>query len=241
MKANLPQGLMSLFALYQLGAYLQHNPTWHQEESPWKAGRIMEVIERNNLRPATVCDVGCGAGEVLRLLAESLPASTRFFGYDIAPHAIALTRGKAADNISFGLGDGLEDGRQYDLALCLDVVEHVEDYLGFLRRLRQKARYKLLHIPLDLAVQRLLRVSTLLWDMERVGHLHFFTRETALAALHRAGYTIIDCAYIAKRIDLRMGGRKARLLTLPRRLLFRLNGDLASRVFGGWSLSVLAI
>jgi hypothetical protein len=124
--------------------------------------------------------------------------------------------------------------------MALDVVEHIEDYIGFLRKFKEIARYKLLHIPLDLAAQRVLRVSTLLDDMDSVGHLHFFTKEIALAALKRAGYKIIDATLIAKRIDLQMGRKRARLLSFPRRSLFSINPDLASRLFGGWSLSVLA-
>ena len=51
---------------------------------------------------------------------------------------------------------------------------------------------------------------------------------------------VIESSYIAKRIDLCMGGKKASLLKVTRKLLFSINNDLASKVFGGWSLSVLA-
>jgi 2-polyprenyl-3-methyl-5-hydroxy-6-metoxy-1,4-benzoquinol methylase len=226
--------------IYKDGTYHKKNPNWHQEESSWKARQVIEVIERNGLNPSSICDVGCGAGRVLRLLSEHLPGTIAYCGYDISPQAIALCSKMAKCNISFHCCDLLDEDKCFDLVLGLDVVEHVEDYIGFLRKLKGKARYKLLHIPLDLAVQRVLRINTMIIDMEHVGHLHFFTKETALAALKRAGYKIIESTYIAKRIDLRMGGKKARLLTIPRKLLFSINKDLAPRVFGGWSLSVLA-
>jgi SAM-dependent methyltransferase len=226
--------------IYKDGTYQKNNPNWHQQESPWKAKQVIEVIERNDLHPSSICDVGCGAGEVLRLLSEHLQDTITYSGYDISPQAIALSSKRATNNISFHLGDLLEEDRWFDLVLGLDIVEHVEDYIGFLKKLKGKARYKLLHIPLDLSVQRVLRISTYIRDMEQIGHLHFFTKETALAALKRADYKIIESSYIAKRITLRMGGKKARLLTVPRKLFFSMNKDLASRVFGGWSLSVLA-
>ena len=226
--------------IYKNGTYLKNNPNWHQEESSWKAKQVIEVIERNNLQLSSICDVGCGGGWVLRLLSEHLPGTITCCGFDISPQAIALCSQMVEGNISFHLGDFPEEDKGFDLVLALDVVEHVEDYIGFLRKLKGKARYKLLHIPLDLAVQRVLRIQTLIMDMEHVGHLHFFTKETALAALKRAEYKIIESSYIAKRIDLRMGGKKARLLTYHRKLLYSINKDLASRVFGGWSLSVLA-
>jgi SAM-dependent methyltransferase len=226
--------------IYQDGTYQKNNPNWHLEESPWKAKQVLDVIERNGLLPTSIGDIGCGAGEIIHILSQRLPANVKYAGYDISPQAIALSAGRESANISFHHCDLLEEDVAFDLVLGLDIVEHVEDYIGFLRKLKPKARYKLLHIPLDLAVQRLLRISTLLHDTKTVGHLHFFTKELALSALERAGYRVIESTYIAKRIDLRMGNKKARLLTLPRRMLFAINQDLASRVLGGWSLSVLA-
>jgi len=222
------------------GTYQTNNPNWHQEESPWKAQQVIDVITRSGLQPASICDVGCGAGEIIKILSQRLPGKISYAGYDVSPQAMALSAPRSAQNISFHLGAQPQKIKSFDLILGLDVIEHVEDYFGFLRELKTKARYKLLHIPLDLAVQRLFRISTLLDDIETVGHLHFFTKELALAALKRTGYKLIDVSYIAKRIDLCMGRKRARLLTLPRKMLFSMNPDLASRIFGGWSLSVLA-
>jgi SAM-dependent methyltransferase len=227
-------------SFYTDGTYKRHNPNWHLEESPWKAHQVLLTLERNGLQPASICDIGCGAGEILKILSSRLPQTTSFVGYDISPQAIGLSSKRAGPNIEFRLGELPDPGTIYEMAVALDVVEHIEDYIGFLRKFKEIARYKLLHIPLDLAVQRIFRIRTLLNDMESVGHLHFFTKEIALAALKRAGYKIIDVNLIAKRIDLKMGRKRARLLTLPRRLLYSINPDLASRLFGGWSLSVLA-
>jgi 2-polyprenyl-3-methyl-5-hydroxy-6-metoxy-1,4-benzoquinol methylase len=58
------------------------------------------------------------------------------------------------------LKDFLEEKDTYfDVVMAIDVFEHVEDYLGFIRRLRVKGEYKVFHIPLDLSVQTVLRVS----------------------------------------------------------------------------------
>lgn len=44
----------------------------------------------------------------------------------------------------------------WDLVLVLDVFEHVDDYLGFLRGLSRIARNIIFHIPLDISVMRVL-------------------------------------------------------------------------------------
>ena len=63
---------MSGQTLYLDGGYLAKNPGWHVEESAWKATHILRMLKQNHLSPRTVCDVGCGAGEVLKQLQESI-------------------------------------------------------------------------------------------------------------------------------------------------------------------------
>ena len=61
--------------LYLDGEYLSKNPGWHVEESPWKARQVLRMLRQNHLAPQTICDVGCGSGEVLRQLQEKLKDS----------------------------------------------------------------------------------------------------------------------------------------------------------------------
>src|SRR6476646_6232931 len=68
----LPRINMTTQSAYLDGHYLLKNPAWHVEESPWKARQIIRMVGRNNLRPKRICDVGCGAGEVLSQLQKSL-------------------------------------------------------------------------------------------------------------------------------------------------------------------------
>ncbi len=122
----------------------------------------------------------------------------------------------------------------------MDVIEHVEDYFSLLRGIKTKGDLKILHIPLDLSVQTVLRGNPLLGMHNYYGHIHFFTRELALEMLRDIGYTILDSFYTALYIDLptRRLGRK--LLILPRKLCFAIHQDLAARLLGGFSLLVLA-
>ena len=226
--------------IYRNGTYLRRNPGWHSEDSPWKARRILDLMARNDLRPSSVCELGCGAGEILLELSSECDEGVRFVGYETAPEAFALCRQDARPNVTFRQEDLLEDaGASFALVLAIDVFEHVEDYLGFLRRLRPKGRHKIFHIPLDISVQSVLRPSRLLREREQVGHLHYFTRETALATLEDLGYRILDWTYTAGSLELPNRGALANLARLPRKLLFWMNRDLAARLLGGFSLLVL--
>jgi len=227
--------------IYEDGTYLEHNPTWHVEHSPWKAGEIAKILERNAIRPATVCEIGCGAGEVLLSLADRLGPSIAYVGYEISPQAFALCEGKARDGVRFVQGDPLGDpAATFDVVLAIDVFEHVDDYLGFLRRLRPHGAHFVFHVPLDLSVQTVLRARPLAEVRRAVGHLHYFTKETALATLRDAGFEIVDHAYTKGSLELDDLSWRARLLRAPRRLAFAAHPDLTVRVLGGFSLMVLA-
>lgn len=70
---------------YSDDTYLQENPTWHIEDSRWKADQVVTMLNRANLHPEKVCEVGCGAGEILNVLSKKLPDNVQFVGYEISP------------------------------------------------------------------------------------------------------------------------------------------------------------
>jgi hypothetical protein len=112
--------------------------------------------------------------------------------------------------------------------------------MGFLRKMRTKGRYKLFHIPLDLSVQVLFRNTPLQFARHSVGHIHYFTKDTALATLQDTGYQIVDYFYTAGSLDLPSCSLKTTLARAPRKWLFSLYPDFAVRLLGGFSLLVLA-
>ncbi len=225
--------------IYLSGQYLRNNPDYHVADSQWKARHILNMLERQNLRVSSVCEVGCGAGEILHQLQLALPPETRFCGYEISPQAFEISRSRQNERLTYHCGDFLaQETEVFDLLLCMDVFEHVEDYLGFLRRLQPRARVKIFHIPLDMSALSVLMGSTILKRRKKIGHLHYFMKETALLTLQDAGYQIVDCFYTPVAIEQKKD-LKSRLAKPFRQALFRLNPDLAARLLGGFSLLVL--
>lgn len=220
--------------------YLQKHPTWHAEDSAWKADQVLKMLDRAKLTPKYICDVGCGAGVTLRTLQSRLPSDARLVGYEMAAEAYAICSKLANDRLSFVLGDPLEADARYDLACCLDVIEHLEDYLNFLRRLRPLAKHHIFHIPLEISIERLLRSDGFVAMRRKYNHLHHFTAQTARAALKDAGYEIADQFYTPSEIVLSPKSLGQALARLPRRLVYALHKGLAARTTGGVSLMVLA-
>ena len=227
--------------IYEDGTYLEKNPSWHEEDSPWKARQIKKIIERNGLTPKRICEVGCGAGEILNQLSEQYDNGNEYFGYEISPQAFKIAKTKSKPNLTFVLQDLLaENDVNFDIVMAIDVFEHVEDYFGFLRKLRGKGKYKIFHIPLDLSVQAVIRAWPITNGRKDFGHIHYFTKETALETLRDTGYEIIDYFYTASALERPNRGWKANLMKIPRKLMFSVNKDLAVRILGGYSLLVLA-
>jgi SAM-dependent methyltransferase len=227
--------------MYQSGEYLEKNPRWHAADSAWKAAQILKMIRKQNLNPATMCEVGCGAGEILNTLHAEMP-ETNFFGHEVSPQAFEICSMKAKDRLQFTLGDLLETDERFDLLLCIDVFEHVPNYLSFLEKLRRHAERFIFHIPLDLSMLTVLRPSRLMKTREGVGHIHMFTAEMALAVLKDTGYEVTDSFFTAGGLELEKNQRRLRtvLANLPRRVLGKINPHLAARILGGYSLLVLA-
>ena len=234
-------------SIYQTGEYLEHNRGWHREDSAWKAEHIARAIERYQVAHDRVCDVGCGAGEVLCQLAERYPAS-EFVGFDLSPQAYALARTRQAANRRFVLGTAM-DQSGFDLALAIDVFEHVEDCYDFLRRMKGIATWKIFHIPLDMSVLAV-AMNNPMWARREVGHVHYFSKETALATLADCGYQIVGYQFTNSQAlnwkNLFVGGRTARklakllLLGIPRTVVSMISPTLSARFLGGLSLLVVA-
>lgn len=226
--------------IYNDGTYLNANSTWHEEDSPWKVQQIIRLFERNSLSPSTVCEVGCGSGGILNLLSDYYE-NIEFRGFEISTHAYSLCQSRTKVNLSFELGDIFSVGqRHFDVAMAIDVFEHVENYLGFVRTLKELAEYKVYHIPLDLNLLTVLMPSRIRLRRERFGHLHYFTKETAVRALQDTGHEILDMFYTGVSINRKGAGFADQFLGLPRQLLFSINKDFAARSLGGYSLMVLA-
>ncbi len=241
--------------IYTSGDYLQRNPTWHVEESPWKAKYVLRMLAKHGITPRTICEVGCGAGEILKLVQERMPEDCQLWGYEISPQAFAMCQARANERLHFKLGDiQQEPDAHFDLLLVMDVLEHMEDYFSFLRALRPKARYKLFHFPLDVSVRSVLR-GYLPGYRAAFGHIHYFTTELAVQTLRDCGYQVLDRMYTTestrvpwstlardpRRLPRKALGQAARALTnLPANLAFAVHQDFAERLFGEWRLLILA-
>ncbi|WP_244982427.1 class I SAM-dependent methyltransferase [Cylindrospermopsis raciborskii] len=206
-------------------------------------------MKDHQINPLSICEVGCGSGDILRHLHQLYP-NTHFVGYDISPQAAEFWESDAINNtkhigggetISFVLADFHENNTdKYDVLLMLDVFEHVRDPFTFLEESHRHADRFVFHIPLDLSASSVLRGKPLLEARDRTGHLHFYTKDLALTTLRECGFKIIEWRYTGAALNMPNRSLKTNLFRLPRYVVYAVNKDWGTRLLGGETLIVLA-
>lgn len=233
---------MSSNDIYTDGTYLNNNPGWNIEDSEWKAKIILNLLTKNDISPTEITEVGCGAGGILESLSKNIKKNIFFFGYDISPQAIALAKQKENEKLKFFNEDFIADKNFHtDVLLAIDVIEHVDDYYGFLQGLKSKSNFFVFHIPLDLSCRMILKPHILLQQRNSVGHIHYFTKEMVLWFLKDKGYEVLDWIYTKPAIDEESTpGFKRRIKKILRNISFSISKDLSAKLWGSYSMMILA-
>lgn len=228
--------------IYIDGTYYKNNPDWGIKDAKWKADVISKLLRKNNLIPHEIIDVGCGAGGILERLSQDIGNKAQLSGYDISPQAIALSKNCESERLHFYNEDiSRNKSIHTELLLMIDVLEHVTDYYGFLDDLKTKSNHFVFHIPLDLCCRSILKPHILLQQRDAVGHIHYFSKEMVLWALKDKGYRIIDWIYTKPLIDVYPPDSfKRRIKKILRNLSFSINKDLSAKLWGGYSMMILA-
>jgi SAM-dependent methyltransferase len=235
---HLQNNLSNTSSRYLDGQYLAENPDWHADDSAWKAKHIAAILKRQNIIPGRLAEIGCGSGRCVQLVHNIYPGTVAD-GFEISPQAYALCTPLQTDTLHFYNASPFDTGRTYDVMMALDVIEHVEDPFKFISQMAAMSTYQLFHIPLDMSALSVAREWPILDARSQIGHLHYFTRGTALALLEDCGLEVVDDHYTPWAIDQSYKSWKKRVAALPRRVAFTVARHATVRLVGGWSLMVL--
>ena len=222
--------------------YIENEPImpkkrqWHEEDSPWKAEKIFNILSENRVSPKTIGEIGCGDGSVLSNLANHYDQNVTFSGYETEDEGFSLCKSREKENLRYYQQDLLKLDEYFDVVMAINVFTHVRDHLGFLSKLRLRGEYKVFYIPLQITIYYLLRSRTM-QDKEYIrSHLHHFNKETALGTLQGTGYQIVNYSYVSRYVDKPDPGLRDYLW----KTLYAINQDFAAKLIGGFWLMVLA-
>lgn len=106
----------------------------------WIIGRFLDDVVETvvGLGPERIVDLGCGEGIVARAVTARLP-DAEYLGVDLSPDAIEVARSLNPE-LEFTVGSVLDEPPRpgwADLALCLEVLEHLPDRDAALERILQ--------------------------------------------------------------------------------------------------------
>lgn len=151
---------------------------WYRERRRMIAGVLAGLPLAE---PCRILDAGCGSGRNLELLARFGTVT----GVEPAALSVVAARARGVGQVvQCSLGSALPlESAAFDLVVCLDVLEHVDDDLAALRELRRVAAVGgrlLVTVP----------AHRWLWGNhdELSGHVRRYTRRSLLAVAGAAGW-----------------------------------------------------
>lgn len=158
----------------------------------WRLERLQNVCTEF-LRPGElVVDVGCGLG----ISASFVPSSQRYIGIDPSTANIDLAR-RLAPTVDYRIGGmpslPLEDG-EADLAVCLEVFEHLPDDESAAEELARAVRpggHVLISVP-----------QTYYWAsyLSLIGHYRHYGGGRLTALLDRHGFDVVHRYPMLRRL-----------------------------------------
>ena len=226
--------------IYLNGEYAKNNPEFGDDNAAWKSKNALKAISLYNLETRKIAEVGCAGGGILISVAEAVGAE-KAIGYEPGPIPYAFAKKRETEFIQFrNESVDTSTNEYFDLMLCFDVFEHIEDYFTFLRGLKDKSKNYLFHIPMDMNVQMVARKTPIDRVREKVGHLHYFSKDTALASLVYCGYNVEGWFYTSAAESCYKSGLCYKIANFFRKICHKISPDISVRVLGGYSLMVYA-
>ena len=225
---------------YSSDEYLKKNSTYHVEDCKFKSSNIIKILKKNKFNfneVSNVVDVGCGLGEIIKNLQKTnyFNKTTNFYGFDINKRIIDKANVDINKNLKFFCQDFINFNftTKPDLIICADVFEHIEDYIGFLKKLSCKSKFFLFNIPLDISLRTLLFDNLINENFDKIGHLHFFNKNTSKLILNFCNFEILDMIYAKNFLCHTKKNTIKRLLAfIPIKLFDLINEDLCAKIFG---------
>lgn len=198
---------------YVSGKYIEKNPTIHEEDNAWKTKKILPFIDvalkrLSREHDINVLDVGGGAGFIIKNISLYVDKIHRLkinkFCLDVSPDMLKMQKINNPDAVKF-LGEdichaSLSD-KQIDLALAIDVLEHVSEPENALRELRRISDLAIFKVPLeDNLILKILNFVTLgKFKQEKtlgtLGHINSYNINSLTKSIVKNYGQIIEYSY----------------------------------------------
>jgi len=171
-----------------------------ENEYWWHIGKrhlVKSLIERHfgNKNDLNILDVGCGTGALVQFLAGFGDIT----GFDVSPDAIEFCKSKGLKNVFVQDVSKLEEkkhAQKFNLILALDVLEHVQDDVMVMQKIREMLKDDglfFVNVP----------AHKFLWSEhdEALEHKRRYHRLELTKKLNDAGFEIVSNSYFVTIIS----------------------------------------
>ena len=170
--------------------YSDQTEEWRKIGAVGKVENIMDLTK--GMKFSKVIDIGAGDGNVLSLLSEKNFCSD-LTAAEISESAIRQIKKKNIHGLSeIKQFDGYNlpfDDKQFDLAVCSHVIEHVEDPRKLLREIKRISKKQVFEVPIDFSF----RVDEKFKHFSSYGHINIYTPALFSFLLFSEGFEIRKC------------------------------------------------
>ena len=145
---------------YKTDEFLIKNPSLYEEDSPWKISKITPLVDRFasylDKSRINVLDVGGGVGLILSAISSYIEKRYHIgvnkYALDLSPGALKRQSERNPDLkkiLNEDIGTTSLGDKEVDLALLIDVLEHVPDPVKALDEIRRISNFVILKVPLE--------------------------------------------------------------------------------------------
>ena len=162
-----------------------------------------------------ILEVGCGSGNVLRVLQRLAGNRGRVEGLELSNEAADVARARTGLHVTNGYVADLDPDARYDLIAAFDVLEHIADETGMLQQMRDRliaGGRLIVTVPAHQSLWSAFDVAS--------GHERRYSKRTLSRALRSAGFRVEYITYFMSLLY--------PLMWLRRRLLTTQKPDMAA-------------
>jgi 2-polyprenyl-3-methyl-5-hydroxy-6-metoxy-1,4-benzoquinol methylase len=137
-----------------------------------------------------ILEVGCGSGNVLRVLHDLAGSRGHVEGLELSAQAADVARARTGLLVTNGYVSDLDPDAKYDLIAAFDVLEHIADETGVLAQMRERL------VPGGRLILTVPAHQTL-WSAFDVasGHERRYSKRTLSRALQTSGFRVEYITY----------------------------------------------
>ncbi len=248
--------------LYLSDEYIIKNPSLHEEDSPWKFGKIIPFVDKfmtySNTTKINLLDVGGGAGLILNAtstyIEKKYDIKVNKFAIDLSLGMLEIQKRKNPDLIK-ALNEDICNttltDKEIDLTLMIDVLEHVLNPIEALEEIKRISKFVIFKIPLEnnllsntinLIKKRKPRKVLL----EQFGHVNVYNFNRVKKDLSRYTGQIIDFCYtdafkylLNSEYHNKKLNHKEKLINIVAANLFKVSHQLCSLIFNDFLIALV--